>query len=228
MILGFNTYTPNNILWRDKINLSKKCGCQAVELSYNSLDRTDWLDKLTLEDFIDFDFISLHAPTRFLYKNNKETNKLLVKLQNLHKKFNFNIIVLHSDIILDWDVFKKYDLPIAIENMDNRKESGKTVEDLKEIFERNDIKMVLDINHCYVNDNSLKLVKEMYDNFKDRIVEIHLSGFEAFHDLLYKTKQIEFIKSLPNKNIPVIIESMIDSIVDIKKEFDYIKKNLNN
>lgn len=65
--------------------------------------------------------------------------------------------------------------------------------------------------------------------FRDRIREIHLSGYKIFHEPLHQTGQVEIIKACKEINVPIIIESTFeasDGIEGIKKEFDYIIKGL--
>jgi hypothetical protein len=86
---------------------------------------------------------------------------------------------------------------------------------------------VIDINHCYTNDKTLKLLLNFYKNFKDRICEIHISGFIKLHEPLYITKQVKFLKSFPEiKNFPIIIESNCADKQEAAKELKYIKKLL--
>lgn len=148
------------------------------------------------------------------------------EIQKLYEKLHFKHAIIHPERVSSWKVFENYSFPIATENMDNRKEVGKTVESLGEIFVAADIPLVLDLNHCYVNDRSLKLAEEIYSAFRDRIVQIHLSGFEKLHDPLYKTRQLEIIKAIPNKSLPIIIESYCPTREDVEAEYKYIKDNL--
>ncbi|MEK9130070.1 MAG: hypothetical protein AAB526_01575, partial [Patescibacteria group bacterium] len=65
--------------------------------------------------------------------------------------------------------------------------------------------------------------------FKDIIKEIHLSGYEIFHDPLYRTKQAEIIKYCKKLDVPIIIESTFEKSDDaevVAKEYNYILENL--
>ena len=110
--------------------------------------------------------------------------------------------------------------------MDWKQERGKYVDSMQAIFEKIDAGMVLDLNHCYTNDPSMRLAKEMTDEFGTRISQIHLSGFETDHDLLFKTKQTEIMDAIVDKNLPIIIESICETVEDVKAEFKYVKKYL--
>jgi len=229
MLLGFNTCKPHVMSVEDKIEVFNKLGCKTIELFLGIFDYQQYLQKLDPDKLKGFEFVSLHAPTdsEFLYKKNDiKTQQRLEVLEECYKKYKFRFAVIHPEGVEDWEVFTEYSFPIAVENSDHRKPIGRTVASMKEIFSKVDASMVLDVNHCYVNDNTLALVDEMYNEFKDKIKEIHLSGFETLHDLLYETKQREIIQSIPDKNLPIIIESPVNSRQEIEKEYNYIKKYL--
>ncbi len=229
MKIGFNTSQIDVVSLDQKIKLFLELGCNAIEFSMAYLEREKQLaenwDKVPWDKFV---YKSLHAPVRdTAYKDDQGTHDLLGRLEKLQEKYGFDLMVFHPDVVEDFSIFKRYNLPVAFENMDNRKKTARDVESFKGIFSLIDAAMVLDLSHCYVNDNSMNLANEFYLNFKDRIKEIHLSGHSTLHDPLYKTKQIEIIKAIPNKEIPIIIESLQETMDDVKKEFAYVTDILN-
>ncbi|MHB8903535.1 MAG: hypothetical protein ACYC40_00295, partial [Patescibacteria group bacterium] len=136
----------------------------------------------------------------------------------------------HPDLVDDWSVFNGIKINWAIENMDDRKNNFKNVEDLQTFFnEHQSWSLVLDVGHCNSNDKSMILANDLIKEFKDKIREIHLSGYKIFHEPLHQTQQIEIIKSCRELDVPIIIEStfeLSDGVVGVKKEFDYIIENL--
>lgn len=229
MKIGFNTSYTEVISLEEKVELFLEIGCNAIEFSMSTLDREKQLcNKWENFPWNKFEYYSLHAPCRdIVYGNDPETVGLLDRIQVLQDKYHFALVVFHPDTIADWTIFQHYDLPLAFENMDQRKKLARDVVSMKEIFTKVDAKMVLDLNHCFVNDNTMALSRDFYDNFKDRISEIHISGFETLHDPLYRTRQVEIIDSIPDREIPIIIESKQDTVEDIKREFAYITSVLN-
>jgi sugar phosphate isomerase/epimerase len=206
------------------IEINKNLGCDAIEISCNISERISFLDKINISDLKCFKYVSLHAPVRNIkYCNDKKTKEILQKIDQAYKRLKINYVVIHPDLVEDWGVFKNYSFKIAIENMDWRKDSYKNIKDIRKVVKKINCKMVLDINHCYTNDKTLKLAKDFWKNFKDIICGIHLSGFTEFHDPLFKTKQVEILKAVPKKNIPIIIESMCKNKNEMKKELEYIK-----
>jgi sugar phosphate isomerase/epimerase len=226
MLLGFNTGRPEKFTWSDKIDIFKELHATAIEFSCMDDKRWELMKELKADDIKFFKYVSIHAPTERDFIDDSETHSILEKIEQASKKFDVDHVVFHPHEIKDWNIFNKYSFSVAIENMDTSKQSCRSVEDLINIFKKQDIKMVLDVNHCYANDNSLKLAREMYKNFRELIVEIHLSGYSSNHDRLYETKQAEIIKAIQDTEAPIIIESPMRNRQDIMREFNYIKNNL--
>lgn len=210
------------------INLFKVSGASAIELHSSSQSMVSYLLGIDI-DLSQFSFISFHAPL-IPYRDDELSNKLMADFELLWKKYKINNFVFHADTIHDWKFLTKYkNLPISIENMDNNKKFGRTVEDMESILDKYNLNLTLDLQHCFVNDNSMKLSLDFQKKFNDKIVEYHISGFgkKYIHYPLFKTKQDEIIYSLQNKDIPIIIESTFDVIGEQKKEIEYIKSRIN-
>jgi len=213
---------------QEMIKKCKKLGCNAIELNciggfYDTSLRD--LARIDKKDLLGFEHVSIHAPCKgAIFTNNKKTKQVLRLLEAESKRLGINLVVFHPDSIDDWEVFEIFDMPIAIENLDNRKKTFKNIEDMKKAFKLlPNCKFVLDVNHCKTNDSSMKLAQDFIDNFKDRLAEIHVSGFQDYHYPIYKTKQIEILDAIPDSNIPMIIESCCNSLKEAKKEIVYIK-----
>jgi sugar phosphate isomerase/epimerase len=235
MIIGFGSgdfykiYSNSNEGFsKDYINHYKTNGlANAIELNCRNEGEMDYLLINNL-DLSGFSFISMHTP-QYAYDNDENSKRMLAKMELLTKKYNIKNIVVHSDLVLNWEIFAKYEnIPISIENMDHRKKSGKTIEDIKAVLDKYNFKLTVDLQHCFVNDNSLQLAADFQEKFKDKIVEYHISGTDddSMHYPLFKTEQDEIIKALKDKNIPIIIESTFDEIGDHEKELEYIKSRI--
>jgi hypothetical protein len=201
---------------------------QAIEL--HCLDET-MVDRLLNGPTIDlsyFSYISVHTPN-LSYNGERNSQKILTKLNLVCKRYSVNNLVFHTDKEMDWATLASYkNLPISLENMDERKTFGKTVSDLKPILDRYGFKLTLDLQHCFVNDPSMQTALEFQEEFSDRLAEYHISGFqkEFLHYPLFKTKQKEIINSLQYRNIPIIIESSFDQFGEQEHEIRYIKNGL--
>jgi hypothetical protein len=229
MILGFSTgdlYKTHDRLSRETIDAFRKIGANAIELTVVDMDEAPKLLHLRQKDFAGFQWVSIHAPgfDRFDINSMIKFRQTLDIFEKFCGLVKVNSIVFHPDLIGEWAIFENYTFPVLIENMDWKKEIGKYVESMQEIFEKADAPMVLDLNHCYTNDPTMHLAHEMIDAFRDRIMEIHLSGFEKEHDPLFQTKQTQILEAVFDHNLPIIIESEFETLEDAQKEFDYIRK----
>lgn len=228
MILGFSSgclYKTHKRIAGDTFDALKSTGANALEIICEGVESISELSDIDPRRLEGFEYVSLHAPNLGGFTN-EELEKYLEEIEEAQQKFNFNCVVLHPDGIENWEIFSRFNIPWAIENMDQRKDFGGSVEDLREVFEQIDAKMVIDLNHCYVNDNSMGLASDFTEAFGDRITEIHLSGFEWLHEPLFRTRQSEILEAIHDKSLPIIIESGCETVGDAKKEFEYIKSYL--
>jgi hypothetical protein len=232
MTIGFGTGVFYRILadpldrfLEEYVRLYKTGGTNAFELLCRDEGMLDFLLADTSMDLSPFSWISLHMPDTLVYKDDEPTHRMLSKLERLTRKFGLKNFVFHADIVQDWRVLDRYaHLPLSIENMDERKLSGRTVQDIASILDKHDFKLTLDLQHCFVNDRSMQLARDFQEVFKDRIVEYHVSGYEErfLHYPLYKTNQPEILEALKYKETPIIIESTFDEIGEQEKELAYI------
>lgn len=204
-------------------------GAKAIEINCHSSKDSEQLNSL-LPYIKDFERISLHAPCDIFYEDNEETLLLLKNLEDFYQKSGAELIVIHPNKVNNWSVFGNFKMNWMIENLDDRAEKYKSLDDLKEFFGLHPKwGLVLDLGHCNSNDKSMILARDLIKEFKDKISEIHLSGYETFHDPLHRTKQTEIINYCQNLSAPIIIESVFepsDGIEGIKKEFDYVLENV--
>lgn len=231
-LIGFShgdLFKIHDVHTKENIKILKTCGSNALEINCHSSKEMELI--ISIIPFTkNFDYISLHTPGDIRYGNNVETKNLLSKLEIIYKQANARLAVVHPDLVDDWNVFNDYKINWAIENMDSRKTGFKDVDSIKIFFVNNPSwNLVLDLGHCNDNDKSMTLADNLISELKEKIKEIHLSGYLVFHDPLYKTKQTEIINRCKKLEVPIIIESIFeisDGINGIKKEFDYIVANL--
>lgn len=177
-----------------------------------------------------FSVKSLHLPVDVKYGNNRETRQLLGALNEFYQAIGATLTVVHPDQVVNWDVFKGRPMRLAVENMDCRKKNFRLANDFAEFFEDHpDWLLVLDLNHCAVNDRSLKLADDFISRFGERIAEIHLSGYtpDNFHLPLYQSHgQKDILNHLPAGNCPIIIESPFQTAIGPARELYYITRHL--
>ncbi|MFH0856930.1 MAG: hypothetical protein V1860_03465 [bacterium] len=232
MIIGFCNgifYRIKNINGRFSKETIERCKIgNAIELHLADEWMVDYLLEHQNIDLSGFSFISIHAP-RIEYKNNATSKEILEKLNQICLDRKIDNVVFHTNLIIDGNIFNEYpDIPISIENVDERGKNGRFVKDIKPILDKYNFGLTLDLQHCFCNDKTMGLAKEFQEIFKDKIVEYHISGFDEklLHYPLFKTRQDEIIKSLRYKNIPIIIESAFDDLNEPVEELKYIKKGI--
>ena len=224
--LGFSTGVLHKThRTKEALKKMRDLGYDTVELGFVNPARIEegWLDELTKEDLEGFKYVSFHTP-KHNYGKNEGTYSFFKKVERIDQIRKLGLVVFHPDMVEDFSVLNEVGFNVALENMDNRKGSHKQPEDFDGIFSQdNKYKLVLDVNHIYSNDPSMGLAKDFYSKFKDRIAQIHLSGYTGYHDPIFQTKQEEIIKAIQDFEVPIIIESVL-APEDLEKERQYILK----
>lgn len=132
--------------------------------------------------------------------------------------------MVHPDQVTDFNwANEKYGSLLAFENMDEKKKFGKTIFDMKEVFNKcPNSKWVFDLNHIYTNDNTMDLAKSFFDEFKNRLTHFHISGYGGFHDALCISKEDVIIKGLVSLDYPIVDEGNLILKNVLNEEYKYI------
>ncbi len=204
------------------IDIYCSCGQEAIEINFDK-EEIDGLDKI-IPKVKSFSYKSLHLPI-IKYRPSGQIEEFLQRIAKFYNDIKAELALVHSDEVADWTVFEPFPFNWAVENMDKNKQAFKRPDDFKQFFaSHKNWRLVLDLNHCYSNDSSMRLAQGFIDNFSDRIAEFHVSGYKFLHEPLYKTKQLEILKYCRGFDAPVIIESILESVDEIVKEYNYVKE----
>jgi sugar phosphate isomerase/epimerase len=116
-----------------------------------------------------FRYVSVHAPAKaFDGQNVSALGEIPMWLRS---------IVAHPDAIGDARPYRALGTRLLVENMDGRKRTGRTSEELQGCFdELPDAGFVLDIAHAHSLDPSMELAHELLDRFRARLRHVHLSS----------------------------------------------------
>ncbi len=178
-------------------------------------------DRITRETLEGFDYVSVHAPA-FPYAKDAPSQEIFDKITRLQRIRSLDLVVFHPDTIKDLSVFENLPFKVGFENMDNRKSVYKTLDDMLRLLSLNKgWTMVLDINHIYTNDPTLKLAEKFFQRFRNKISQIHLSGYVQGHDPLFITRQRALVAAIQDFSVPIIIESLL-SEENIGRELNYV------
>ena len=154
-------------------------------------------------------YISFHAPSSFPADAEEElVQKLRVGVPRSWP------IILHPDAIRRLDLWRQFGPQLAIENMDRRKSSGRTLEELVEIFAAlPEANMCFDIGHARQCDTSMTESYRILRALGRRVVQVHISDVttSSHHDPISFAAKIAFqqVASLISAGVPVIVESRV-------------------
>ena len=162
---------------------------------------------LAERDLSAFEYISVHAPSRFDTLGEAEVAELLRPC--IERGWS---VVLHPNVIEDAACWQAFGELLCIENMDKRK-PGRTVEELAPIFERlPDASLCLDLGHARQIDTSLAVTRALLRTYASRVRQIHLSEVDAAckHAPISMATVFAMQTLAPRLgHVPVIIESQI-------------------
>ena len=235
MVIGFSCGVFHKLQNNSNERFSEKsmqqfydAGANAIELMCHTIEHLTYLSMGNYKYIDRFDHVSIHAPA-VSYDDNLVSHELLQQIESLCKIFAIKSVVFHPDTVKNWNVINTYSaIPVAIENMDERKKSFRTRDDVKRLLDKYPFGLVIDLQHCFANDPVMQLARDLHASFYDRIVGYHISGYdvELLHVPLCERTQDVIISELQRKDVPIIIESTFDAYGDADLEMRYILERL--
>lgn len=232
-MIGFGNGTLRRIFDNDKEYFAQKYidlynlggEAKAIELNLINIELIKYLKNNSI-DLSKYEYKSIHMPT-VSYQDDSKSHLILSMVEAIVEKYNIDNCIFHTEKKHNWSAIDSYDIPASIENMDNNKKRDQTMEFIQNILSSYNFGLTLDLQHCFVNDNSMQLAKDFQGFLSNRIVEYHVSGYdnEYNHYPLFKTRQKAIFKNIDYPDKPIIIESTFDKIAELKKELEYIERN---
>jgi hypothetical protein len=198
---------------------------QAVELSALRIAEVEPLLRALPNLRLDrYKYISFHAPSAFREDEEEQLVALLSKLPAAWP------IVLHPDAIYQVSRWTSLAARLAIENMDRRKNTGRSVSELKEVFELLPAaRMCFDLGHARQVDPSMIGAYELLKAFAERIVQLHISEVDTLnrHDVISRAAEMAFcqVRKFIPKAAAVILESRVQQ-KDISHEVEKVRSIL--
>jgi hypothetical protein len=191
------------------LDVLSKYNFDAVELSALRISEVEPLiNALPDLDLSRYKYVSFHAPSSFTEGEEEHLVWLLSKLPADWP------IVLHPDAIYSSQYWQPISHRLAIENMDRRKNTGRTVLELRKFFEMMpEARMCLDLGHARQVDPSMVSAYLLLKAFADRIVQLHVSEVDTLnrHDLISRAGAMAFsqVRGFVPDSIAVILESRV-------------------
>jgi len=193
----------------------------AVELSaLRDHELPSLVDAIPTLDLDEFEYVSFHAPSKLRTLDEKSVFDLLLGLPESWP------VVVHPELLQTPSLWLRLGKRLCVENMDNRKTTGRTIRELYALFDAfPDATFCLDLGHARQIDPTMVSAMLMLQEFGDRIVELHVSevGPHGEHLPLGAITRQAFarIVHLVPPNCPLIIESII-AAESIERELDAV------
>jgi sugar phosphate isomerase/epimerase len=221
MVVGFSTGSIALHDFRLGIQLVSEVPVLAIELSaLREQELEPLIEALDTLDLARFEYVSLHAPSRLA----KLTEQNVVDCLASVVEKNWPVVV-HPDVIKDFDCWQTLGNCLCIENMDNRKPVGRTFAELEQFFDAlPDAKFCFDIGHARQVDPTMCEADTMLREYANRLAQVHLSlvNSKSHHERLDFSSIQSFRKVwelIPN-DVPIILETPVNSLPEIQHEYE--------
>ena len=212
MKIGFSTGSLALDDVREGLRIATHGRVKAIELS--ALREDELRPLVTLLDSIadelrPFEYIAFHAPSR---RKNMTEMEFVAELQKVAKR-GWAIIV-HPDIFEDVTLWRPLGNAVCIENMDKRKSTGRTANELRNVFDQlPDATFCFDIGHAKQIDSTMMEARKLLEAFGHRLRQLNVSYVNSSSRLerLNRESIIAFqrVADLIPRHIPVILETPV-------------------
>jgi hypothetical protein len=209
----------------------QEAGANATELVMD-MSKERRQKSLTNGDQMDFPFVSIHLddyyPDGSLFQQVKTAKDIFDK----HKA---TYGVLHPVGVPSFYIesLTAIGIPVAIENMDKNKPCGYTRYELWRLIEKFHLKFVLDLQHAYEHDSGMAYAWDLFQMAGPELVYLHVSGQseKTIHSLVHLADNKDSIvkllgKIFSKKKLPIILEGQYITAQEVKKEIEFLKKEL--
>ena len=199
---------------------------KAVELSaLRDYEVDPLMSALPTLDLQGYCYVSVHVPSAFRSLTEEDVAIRLTPCIDL----SFPVVI-HPDVIQNPRCWQRFGSLLCIENMDKRKRTGRTENELEAFFsELPDATFCLDIGHSRQIDSTMSEARRMLRRFGQRLRQIHFSEIDAqghHHGATLATiLASRNIVDLIGHDVPAIIESQISS-GDIARELSAVGEAL--
>ena len=224
--IGFSTGALAFGDFRRALTMLHGKAVNAIELSaLRTHELPGLVDSVASLDLRAYQYISIHAPSSFTPEQEPE---IVDQLKTFAKR-NWPI-VLHPDAIHRVELWRGFGDLLCIENMDKRKPSGRTTEELDPIFsDFPDAFFCLDMAHARQVDSSMTEAYLLLKKFGGRLRQLHISevNTSSKHDRISEGAYRAFqeIASLIPDNVPAILETPVTEN-EIEEELEKASRSL--
>lgn len=208
--IGFSTGALAKGDFRRGVDLQRMSGrINAVELSaLRDHELPALMSAVPSLDLHAFAYVSFHAPSKLQTLDEQTVFELLLQLPERWP------IVTHPEILRTPSLWRRLGARLCIENMDDRKTTGRTAAELQELFDcYPEASFCLDLGHARQIDPTMASALRMLREFGARLRQLHVSevGARGEHLPLGATARMSFAEVAHRvpADCPLIIESVI-------------------
>jgi hypothetical protein len=192
--------------WPALVDEACRVSTFAVELSALSGAELPGLVRYLLaKPRLPFRYVSVHAPVKH---QGLEAPVLVHQLAEL--PIWVRSIVAHPDALSDPDAYRSLGTRLVLENMDDRKGTGRTADEIEPLFEAlPDAGFCLDVAHAWSIDPTMAAAHELLDCFRSRLRQVHLSSLSAGHHVPVVSDDESLFADLLDRcrDVPWILEA---------------------
>jgi hypothetical protein len=193
--------------WDAQVAEAWKVSSFAIELSVLSEQELPSLTEyLQRSPSLPFRYISIHGPSK---GREMDEERLVSALDQLARRAD--AIVMHPDTIERLELYRPLGQKLLLENMDARKSSGRTAEELGKAFAKlPEAGFCFDVAHASSIDRGMRAANDLLDRFGDRLCHVHLSSLsEDRHHVRLNSEDEELFCPVLRRclDVPWILEA---------------------
>jgi hypothetical protein len=207
--IGFSSGALARGDFRRGLELQQGTGMTAVELSALREPELQPLVEIAASlHLASFTYVSFHAPSAFKILGEADVVELLLRLPTEWP------VVVHPDLIQEPEIWASLGQRLCLENMDLRKRTGRTVNEMRQAFEAlPESGFCLDLGHARQIDPTMGIAIEMLRQFGGRLRQLHVSEVGTFGEhrrmgFLARTAFARVVRYIP-EDVPVILEALV-------------------
>lgn len=205
--MGVSTgvFASSRDVWSTLVVEACSVSTYAVELSALSGDELPGLlAYMRARPRLPFRYISVHAPVK-----NFDEATVIPQLGAL--PLWVRTIVTHPDAIAQLGAYRRLGTRLVLENMDDRKRTGRIADELEPFFEAlPETGFCLDVAHAWSIDPTMEVARELLDRFRSRLRQVHLSSLSDGHHVPLRADDEELFADVLDRcrDVPWILEAM--------------------
>jgi hypothetical protein len=193
--------------WNELVAEAQLISWFAIELAALSETELPGLQSYLAEARdLPFRYISVHAPSKAMELPEAQLVERLLALPRW-----IDAIVVHPDVIEDPESYAALGRRLVLENMDARKNNGRTATELGVFFDAlPDAGLCFDIAHVWDVDKTMREGEAILDSFASRLRHVHLSSLdESSHHVPLRGADAQIFAPLLARcrDVPWILEA---------------------